>query len=368
MSALAAILAERGFNVTGSDPRDGAVMDQLRRRGVRVFRQQDANTVAAICSGTSMAPLVVTSTAVPQSNPELQQAVRMGLQVVHRSDLLAALIDAQPSIAVAGSHGKTTTSSLVATLLQATHQDPTAVIGGIVPAFGSNGRVGKGRLLVAEADESDGSLVKFHPQLAILTNLELDHTDHYPNLEALVATLQRFAAGAGQLLANRDCPVLRDQFKADHWWSITSPEAVGTIGVIAPESSSFLGFLSLWLPAVCAGNTVVCMASESRPLPALLVAESMPNSDVPAGVFNLITGLRKELLPAFAAHRDLDGLIACATEKEAAGLRELGADNLKRVRVVAEKTDFTNEHAWEGPEAFRGAVEYKTVWHPMSAE
>lgn len=155
---------------------------------------------------------------------------------------------------------------------------------------------------------------------------------------------------------------------AQPFYNFTSPEAVGTIGVIAPESSSFLGFLSLWLPAVCAGNTVVCMASETRPLPALLVAESMPNSDVPAGVFNLITGLRKELLPAFAAHRDLDGLIACATEKEAAGLRELGADNLKRVRVVAEKTDFTNEHAWEGPEAFRGAVEYKTVWHPMSAE
>jgi acyl-CoA reductase-like NAD-dependent aldehyde dehydrogenase len=155
---------------------------------------------------------------------------------------------------------------------------------------------------------------------------------------------------------------------AQPFYNFTSPEAVGTIGVIAPESSSFLGFLSLWLPAVCAGNTVVCMASESRPLPALLVAESMPNSDVPAGVFNLITGLRKELLPAFAAHRDLDGLIACANDKEAAGLRELGADNLKRMRVVAEKTEFTNEHAWEGPEAFRGAVEYKTVWHPMSAE
>ena len=244
MSALAAILAERGFNVTGSDPRDGAVMDQLRRRGVRVFRQQNASTVDAICSGTSMAPLVVTSTAVPQSNPELQQAVRMGLQVVHRSDLLAALIDAQPSIAVAGSHGKTTTSSLVATLLQATHQDPTAVIGGIVPAFGSNGRVGKGRLLVAEADESDGSLVKFHPQLAILTNLELDHTDHYPNLEALVATLQRFAAGAGKLLANRDCPVLRDQFKADHWWSITSPEAVAFAAIPRQEQGD--GTLADW--------------------------------------------------------------------------------------------------------------------------
>ena len=244
MSALAAILAERGFNVTGSDPREGAVMDQLRRRGVRVFRQQNASTVDAICSGTSIPPLVVTSTAVPESNTELRQAVRAGLQVVHRSDLLAALINAQPSIAVAGSHGKTTTSSLVASLLQATNQDPTAVIGGIVPAFGSNGRVGKGRLLVAEADESDGSLVKFHPHLALLTNVELDHTDHYPNLEALVATLQRFASGAGQLLANRDCPVLRDQFKADHWWSINSPEGVSFAAIARQEQGD--GTLADW--------------------------------------------------------------------------------------------------------------------------
>ena len=155
---------------------------------------------------------------------------------------------------------------------------------------------------------------------------------------------------------------------AQPFHNFTTPEPVGTIGVIAPESSSFLGFLSLWLPAVCAGNTVVCMASQSRPLPALLVAESMPSSDVPAGVFNLITGMRKELLPAFAAHRDLDGIVACADDAEGATLREAGADNLKRVRVVPEDADFTDAHAWEGPAAFRGSVEYKTVWHPMSAE
>jgi len=155
---------------------------------------------------------------------------------------------------------------------------------------------------------------------------------------------------------------------AQPFHNFTSPEPVGVIGVIAPEQSSFLGFLSLWLPAVCAGNTVVCMASEHLPLPALLVAESLPNSDLPAGVFNLLTGMRKELLPAFAAHRDIDGLVASADEKEAAALREAGADNLKRVHVIRPDADYEDIHAWEGPEAFRGAVEYKTVWHPMSAE
>ena len=226
MSALAGILAERGFTVTGSDPRESAVVEQLRRAGVRIFREQNAATVAAIRSGISQPPLVVVSSAVPASNPELAEARRCGLRVLHRSDVLAALINDQPSIAVAGSHGKTTTSTLVATLLAATSHDPTAVIGGIVPAFGSNGRHGRGRLLVAEADESDGSLVKFRPGLGVITNVELDHTDHYANLEALVATLQRFARGSERLLANRDCPVLRQHFQASHWWSIENPDGV----------------------------------------------------------------------------------------------------------------------------------------------
>ena len=226
MSAIAGILADRSYQVSGSDPRDNAVLQDLRSRGVRVFREQSAATIAAIRSGTAQAPLVVVSSAVPPSNPELQEARRVGLTILHRSDVLAALIAGQDSVAVAGSHGKTTTSTLVASLLHATDHDPTAVIGGVVPAFGSNGRNGAGALLVAEADESDGSLVKFQAWLGVITNLELDHTDHYPDLNALIATLQRFARRCGQLLANRDCPILREHFQARHWWSTTSAEGV----------------------------------------------------------------------------------------------------------------------------------------------
>lgn len=235
MSALAGILAERGYAVSGSDPRDHAVLDRLRRLGVRVFLEQSAATVAAIRSGTSVSPQVVISSAVPETNPELVEARRMGLAICHRSDVLAALINSQASIAVAGSHGKTTTSSLVATLLAATHHDPTAVIGGIVPAFGSNGRHGQGRLLVAEADESDGSLVKFRASLGVLTNVELDHTDHYPDLQALIHTLQRFAGNTERLLANRDCPILREQFTPAHWWSIETSKGVSFAAIAREE-------------------------------------------------------------------------------------------------------------------------------------
>ncbi|MFN7899548.1 MAG: UDP-N-acetylmuramate--L-alanine ligase [Synechococcaceae cyanobacterium] len=225
MSALAAILAARGYQVSGSDPRHTPVLDHLAGAGVRLFSEQRASTIEALTPGP-LPPAVVVSSAVPESNPELAEARRQGLAVLHRSDVLAALINNQPSIAVAGSHGKTTTSTLIATLLDLVELDPTAVIGGIVPAFGSNGRHGEGRLLVAEADESDGSLVKFQASLGVLTNVELDHTDHYADLDALIATLQRFARASGQLLANRDCPILREHFEAQAWWSIRSAEGV----------------------------------------------------------------------------------------------------------------------------------------------
>jgi UDP-N-acetylmuramate--alanine ligase len=235
MSALAGILVERGFAVSGSDPKPSAVLSRLADLGVRVFPQQSEATIESLLADGGPAPLVVLSSAVRDTNPEVAEARRQGLTLCHRSDVLAALINTQSSIAVAGSHGKTTTSTLIATLLDATGEDPTAVIGGIVPAFGSNGRQGSGRLLVAEADESDGSLVKFSPTLALLTNIELDHTDHYPDLQTLIDTLRRFSDGSGALLANRDCPILREHFQADAWWSIEDSDSADYTALATSE-------------------------------------------------------------------------------------------------------------------------------------
>ena len=231
MSALARILADRQHPVSGSDPRENSSIQQLRDCGVRVFSAQTADTIDALLNSSSRRPIVVISTAIPESNPELARARDIDLEIWHRSDLLAALIAQQPSIAVAGSHGKTTTSTLITTLLHAAGEDPTAVIGGLVPCLGSNGHSGLGRLLVAEADESDGSLVKFQASLGVITNLELDHTDHYKDLNDLIATVQRFGRGCKRVLANHDDPTLREHFRADAWWSVSSPEGVNYASV-----------------------------------------------------------------------------------------------------------------------------------------
>ena len=226
MSALAMILAERGQEVSGSEPKQSPIVHQLGELGISVFSEQVAATIEQLVNRDGPSPQIVVSTAIPDHNPELVSARAHNLEILHRSDVLAALIEDQPSIAVAGSHGKTTTSTVITTLLEAVGEDPTAVIGGVVPCYGSNGHAGTGPLLVAEADESDGSLVKFSAQLGVITNLELDHTDHYAGLNDLIATLKQFGAGCQKLLANHDDPILREHFEASAWWSVSTPEGV----------------------------------------------------------------------------------------------------------------------------------------------
>jgi len=226
MSALAWILVKRGYSITGSDPKNNLSVQKLLTEGVKIFKKQSAENISTLCNRHTLSPLIIFSSAIPQSNPELSAAKQANLDIWHRSDLLAALIQKQPAITIAGSHGKTTKSKIVTTLLALANQDPTAVIGGIVPYFNSNSHSGQGRLLIAEADESDGTLVKFKSELGIITNLELDHTDHYLNIDELIKTMKKFGQGCKQLLVNYDCLTLRSHFKPSFWWSVKTKKNV----------------------------------------------------------------------------------------------------------------------------------------------
>ncbi len=226
MSALAYVLAKRQIPVSGSDIRASHITQQLQNLGSRVFLSQDAaNLTAAQASAlgdeteasVAVLPQVVCSTAIQESNAEYQAAVQLGCPIYHRSDLLAALIaEAERSIAVAGTHGKTTTSSLIGYLLLQANLDPTIIVGGEVAAWQGNARVGHSPYLVAEADESDGSLVKFCPQVGVITNIELDHPDHYQTLEAVVEVFQTFAQHCQSLVVSLDCETIRDRILVAH--------------------------------------------------------------------------------------------------------------------------------------------------------
>ena len=205
MSAVAALLAARGLLVSGSDAAARA-LPAVEQAGVRVFTGHSAAHVDG--AGT-----VVVSTAIRQTNPELVRARELGIPVLHRSEALAALLDEHRSVAVAGAHGKTTTSAMVAVTLAAAGLDPSWAIGGTVrtavPAAGAavgspdpvgGAHLGAGPVMVVEADESDGSFLAYHPQIAVVTNVEPDHLDHYGSQEAFEQAFVDFAATVGDAL------------------------------------------------------------------------------------------------------------------------------------------------------------------------
>jgi UDP-N-acetylmuramate--alanine ligase len=174
MSALALILLKQGCSVSGSDIKESPLTTALTEQGATVMIGHRPENLGS-------AGLVIYSTAIAGGNPELDEAARRGLPLWHRSELLAALLNSAHGIAIAGAHGKTTTTAMVAQLLEAGGLDPTAVIGGVSPAFGSNARLGSGPYLVAEADESDSSFTRYYPRLALVTGIEPDHLEHYDN-------------------------------------------------------------------------------------------------------------------------------------------------------------------------------------------
>ena len=185
MSGLAKVLHDRGVEVSGSDLRLSRYAAALRERGVVVHIGHDA-------ANLGNPAVVVISSAIPETNPELAEARRRGLEVWPRARMLAELAGDQRTIAVAGTHGKTSTSSMMAAALMAAGVDPTFLIGGELNDVGSNARCGRGDYYVVEADESDGSFLLLDPFVAVVTNVEADHLDHYASLDEIVETFKEF--------------------------------------------------------------------------------------------------------------------------------------------------------------------------------
>ncbi len=185
MSGLAEILRTLEFDVSGSDLRAGENTKNLERLGVRIDVGHRAENVHG-------ADVVVYSSAIDPENPEVREARLHGIPVIPRAEMLAELMRVKYGIAIAGSHGKTTTTSLVATVLRAAGFDPTVVVGGRMAALGSNARLGEGNMLVAEADESDGSFLRLTPTIAVVTNIDPEHLDYYKTHDILKDAFVQF--------------------------------------------------------------------------------------------------------------------------------------------------------------------------------
>src|SRR5947207_6329724 len=185
MSGIAEVLVNLGYTVTGSDVAEGGNVKRLRDKGVKV-------TVGHGAQNIDGADVIVVSSAIRRDNPELVAARAKRLPVVRRAEMLAELMRLKRCVAVAGTHGKTTTTSLVATLLDAAGLDPTVINGGIINAYGTNARLGAGDWMVVEADESDGTFLKLPADIAIVTNVDPEHLDFYGTVEAMNRAYEQF--------------------------------------------------------------------------------------------------------------------------------------------------------------------------------
>lgn len=205
MSALALILLQAGFDVRGSDLNSSKLVEILRKSGAKVFVGHSKEQLGD-------AELVVYSTAIPADNPELQAAGKKGLPLWHRSELLASVLNRGRGIAIAGTHGKTTTTAMLSLILERAGIDPTAIIGGEVSFLGGNARLGRSEYIVAEACESDHSFLRYRPYLALVTNIEADHLEHYDgDFSKMVDTYRVFINNVkegGTAVLSGDDPVL----------------------------------------------------------------------------------------------------------------------------------------------------------------
>ncbi len=284
MSALALVLAKRGLPVSGSDLRSTPITQRLAAAGARIFTSQSASNIEgattraattvvsepqpvavgatsgsnedsrlATAAATWQRPQVICSTAIRADNPEYQAALAQNCPLFHRADLLAALLQQYESVAVAGTHGKTTTSSLISYILVSAGVDPTVLVGGEIRALGGNARLGYSRYLVAEADESDGSLTKLAPALGVVTNIELDHPDHYHSLEQVIGTFQQFARQCQATVGCLDCETVAQRLTLDVTYSL-DPQRGADYTVRNPVYQAWGTVAEVWERGQCLGT------------------------------------------------------------------------------------------------------------------
>ena len=312
MSALAHVLACRGLPVSGSDLRLSHITRRLESKGAYIFNQQQAENISFFThlhgGEATQLPQVVCSTAIGEDNPEFKEARALGCPVFHRSDILAALMNERKGIAIAGTHGKTTTSSITGYLLLKAGVDPTIIIGGEVSTWDGNAYEGKSDYVVAEADESDGSLVKLSSYIGVITNIELDHPDHYSSLDQIVDIFERFAAKCGTVVGSVDCPTVRERINpaigysldvnsgADYIATKITEEAAGTTAEIIERGES-LGMMTVPLLGLHNLSNTLAAIAVARQLGVSFeaIAQHLPNFGGAARRFDH-RGLHNEIL------------------------------------------------------------------------
>ena len=220
MSAIAMGLLKKGYSISGSDLIKNSEIEQLARSGALIFDCQTKENIKYLNSRFNNKNInLVVSSAIKPENEELFFGKSKNLSIKHRSEVLAKLMESYTSLAIAGSHGKTSTSTFLSTLLEFCTQNSSTITGGIIPIYNSNSYVSDTKYLVAEIDESDGTIEKYKSDIGIINNIDFDHCDYFSNIKEILSAFKKFAIKSKILLTNYDCEITRENFKSEYQWS-----------------------------------------------------------------------------------------------------------------------------------------------------
>jgi len=227
MSAIAMGLMKKGYSVSGSDLIKNDETNKLEQLGAVIFTSQIQQNIEFVTSKFNNKLInFVVSSAIKPENEELSYCRKKKLIIKHRSEVLAMLMQSYIALAVAGSHGKTSTSTFLSTLLELCTHDSSSITGGIIPIYNSNCHLEKTKFLVAEVDESDGTLNRYKSDIGIINNIDFDHCDYFSNLDEVISSFRDFATNSKKLLLNFDCETTRNNFYSDNKWSNITAERV----------------------------------------------------------------------------------------------------------------------------------------------
>jgi len=276
MSALAIGLLKKGYSISGSDLVKNNETNKLEKLGAIIFNSQIGQNIEFITSKFNNKLInFVVSTAIKPDNEELIYCREKNLPVKHRSEILALLMQSYTSLAVAGSHGKTSTSTFLSTLLELCTHNSSSITGGIIPIYNSNCHLENTKFLVAEVDESDGTINKYKSDIGIINNIDFDHCDHFSNLGEVISTFKDFATNSKKLLINFDCETSRNNFYSDIQWSNTTANNVAyalipteinenhTIGEYY-ENGNFISSLNIPIPGLHNLSNITAAIAASR--------------------------------------------------------------------------------------------------------
>ena len=221
MSGIALVLLNKGLSISGSDIDKNDRLTEIAQNGGIIFNSQKPQNIDVIKKKFYKKNIIIViSSAINNKNKELNYCIEENLTIKHRSEILSMIMRSFKSIAVAGCHGKTSTSTLLTTLIDLCTKDTSSIVGGIIPKYQSNAIVKNSKYLIAEIDESDGTICNYSPYLGIINNIDFDHCDYYANIKELISSFNKFGSNSKKLLTNDDCKITKENIASTYTWSI----------------------------------------------------------------------------------------------------------------------------------------------------